>query len=272
MSSVGKPPRERLDQLLVSRGLAPNRTRAQALILAGRVWSGETRLDKPGLRLATDMELRLSEGPRYVSRGGHKLAGALERFDLEVAGRDAMDVGASTGGFTQVLLEAGARRVLALDVGRGQLDFGLRNDPRVLVDEGRNARYLLPESLPFAPRIAVIDVSFIALRLVLPAVVRCLAPQGEVVALVKPQFEVGRGKVGRGGIVRDRALHREVLEELAALALRDGWGPIDVCASPLAGAEGNQEYFLHLRPGAQGPDWTELKARIHELTREVDEP
>jgi len=271
MVAARKVARERLDQLLVSRALAPNRSRAQALILAGRVWSGETRLDKPGMRVDCNVELAVSEGPRYVSRSGHKLAGALVRFGIDVEGRDAIDVGASTGGFTQVLLEAGARRVIALDVGRGQLDFGLRNDPRVHVDEGRNARYLMPEDLPFVPSIAVVDVSFISLRLILPALVRCLAPGGEIVALVKPQFEVGRGRVGRGGIVRDPAAHREVLDDLTGLALREGWGPSDLLPSELRGAEGNQEFFLLLRPSKPGAAPSELARKVREAAGEESE-
>jgi 23S rRNA (cytidine1920-2'-O)/16S rRNA (cytidine1409-2'-O)-methyltransferase len=266
MAAARKAARERLDQLLVSRDLAPNRSRAQALILAGRVWSGDTRLDKPGLRVEIDVELAVSEGPRYVSRSGHKLAGALEAFGIDATERDAIDVGASTGGFTQVLLEAGVRRVIALDVGRGQLDYGLRKDPRVEVLEGRNARYLMPEELSFVPTLAVVDVSFISLRLILPALVRCLAPEGEIVALVKPQFEVGRGKVGRGGIVRDPAAHRDVLHDLAELALREGWGPVDLSASTLRGAEGNQEFFLLLRPSRPGATSPELTHKIGEVT------
>ena len=271
MAAARKVASERLDQLLVARALAPNRSRAQALILAGRIWSGDTRLDKPGVRFKLDVELSVSEGPRYVSRSGHKLAGALKRFGVDAKNRDAIDVGASTGGFTQVLLEAGVRRTIALDVGRGQLDFGLRNDPRVHVDEGRNARYLMPEDLPFVPTIAVVDVSFISLRLILPALVRCLAPEGEIVALIKPQFEVGRGKVGRGGIVRDPAAHREVLDGLALWALREGWGPTDLCASDLRGAEGNREFFIHLRPSAPGATSSELAHRIREATGEETE-
>jgi len=271
MVAARKVARERLDQLLVVRALAPNRSRAQALILAGRVWSGETRLDKPGIRFACDVELVVSEGPRYVARSGHKLAGALARFGLDVQDSDAIDVGASTGGFTQVLLEAGVRRLIALDVGRGQLDFGLRNDPRVHVDEGRNARYLMPGDLPFVPSIAVVDVSFISLRLILPALVRCLAPEGEIVALVKPQFEVGRGKVGRGGIVREPAAHREVLDALTTLALREGWGPADLGPSDLRGAEGNREFFLLLRPSRPGTTSSELARKIREATGEEGE-
>jgi 23S rRNA (cytidine1920-2'-O)/16S rRNA (cytidine1409-2'-O)-methyltransferase len=199
---------------------------------------------------------------RYVGRGGHKLAGALDRFEIAVAGRDALDVGASTGGFTQVLLEAGARRVVALDVGRGQLDWGLRGDPRVFPVEGVNARFLDRRLLPFVPSLATVDVSFISLRQVLPAVVACCDPESDVLALAKPQFEVGRGRVGRGGIVRDPALHREVLLGLAQFAVEHGWAVAGACASPLPGATGNREFFLHLRPGTPDAGSSDLDALV----------
>jgi len=253
MSARSKP-RERLDVLLVARGLAETRTKAQALILAGRVFSRGERLDKPGNRHAADLPLELSEERRYVGRGAYKLLHALRAFRVDPAGRDALDVGSSTGGFTQVLLEEGARRVIALDVGRGQLDWGLRNDPRVVLLEGVNARYLTPQDLPFPPSLATIDVSFISLELVLAPVVACLDRSGELVALVKPQFEVGRGQVGKGGIVRDPALHRDVLERVAQFVRASGWGVSDVCASPVLGADGNREFLLHVlpRPGGLG--------------------
>ena len=256
--------RERLDVVLVRRGLAASRTQAQALVLAGQVRSGEQRLDKPGQRVAPELPLEVLEGPRWVSRGGAKLESALTRLSVAVAGRDAIDVGASTGGFTQVLLEAGAPRVVALDVGRGQLDWKLRRDRRVQVLEGVNARYLRPDVLPWKPSLAVVDVSFISLRLVLPPLAVCLAEPGEIVALVKPQFEVGRGQVGRGGIVREVALHREVLETMARFVEARGWGLAGLCASVLRGAHGNQEYFLHIVPSAPGLDSTALDRRIHE--------
>ncbi|ANM28770.1 hypothetical protein ABI59_02815 [Acidobacteria bacterium Mor1] len=238
---------ERLDKLLVDRGLVETRTKAQALILAGKVRSGDRRLDKPGTRLPLDIPLTVEEPPRYVGRGGHKLAYALSRIPLELEGRLAMDVGASTGGFTQVLLEHGAAEVLAVDVGRGQLDWSLRSDSRVKPIEGINARYLTPDVLPGIPSLAVVDVSFISLRLVLPAVAACLAPQGEIVALVKPQFEVDRAQVGRKGIVRDPALHRRVLVGLGNFAAEQGWSVGHVLPSGLRGAQGNQEFFLHIR-------------------------
>ena len=240
-------PKERLDMILVARDLAPTRSKAQALILAGRVSSRGIRLDKAGIRYPTDIPLDLAEGRRYVGRGGHKLAGALAELSIDPAGRDTLDVGASTGGFTQVLLEASASRVIALDVGRGQLDWTLRNDPRVAILEGLNARYLQAADLPFLPSLTVLDVSFISLRLVLPAVMACLETEGDIVSLVKPQFEVGRRLVGRGGIVRDAALHRQVLEDLLEFAGQQSWSVRGICPSRLRGAEGNREFFMHIK-------------------------
>jgi 23S rRNA (cytidine1920-2'-O)/16S rRNA (cytidine1409-2'-O)-methyltransferase len=238
------------------------------LILAGRVFSDGGRLVKPGQRVAPGVALEVAEGRRYVSRGGFKLEAALKEMGILVEGRDALDVGASTGGFTQVLLESGAPRVVALDVGRGQLDWSLRRDPRVHVLEGVNARHLEPRMLPFLPSIAVVDVSFISLKLVLPGVVGCLAEKGEVVALVKPQFEVGRGRVGRGGIVRDPRLHQEVLEMLGRLAIDRGWGPTGLAPAAIRGAEGNQEYFVHLTLASPGLDERALTRRIREAVTE----
>lgn len=241
--------RERLDRLLVARGLVETREKAQGLILAGRVRVDGVLVDKAGTRVALDAGLDIEPGPRWVSRGAVKLEHALRAFEVAVAGCSALDVGASTGGFTQALLAAGAARVVALDVGRGQLAWTLRQDPRVAVVEGVNARYLTPELLPFAVSLACADVSFISLKRVLPSVAACLTPPGEIVALAKPQFEVGRGRVGRGGIVRDPAEHRAVLLDLAAFCASAGLGVKNLCASPIRGAEGNAEFFLHLVPG-----------------------
>jgi 23S rRNA (cytidine1920-2'-O)/16S rRNA (cytidine1409-2'-O)-methyltransferase len=247
----GPPPRRvRLDLLLVERGLAPTRAKAQALLLAGRVSTAGIRLDKAGQLVAADVPLDVAPGRRFVGRGGGKLEPALAQFGIDARGREAVDVGASTGGFTQVLLEAGVSTVAAVDVGRGQLDWTLRNDPRVIVLDGINARALTSGQLPFRPSLAVVDVSFISLRQVLPSVCACLAPGADVVALVKPQFEVGRGRVGKGGIVRDAALWDEVLDGLVAFALEHGLGPVALARSALAGAEGNVEFFVHLKPGA----------------------
>jgi 23S rRNA (cytidine1920-2'-O)/16S rRNA (cytidine1409-2'-O)-methyltransferase len=266
---MGAVERERLDRLLVRRGLAATRAQAAALVLAGRVFSGERRLDKPGVRYPLDQPLDVREGPRWVGRGGTKLAAAIERLAIEVAGREALDVGASTGGFTDVLLAHGARRVVALDVGRGQLDWSLRRDERVVPLEGVNARWLEPSMLPWPPALAVVDVSFISLTLVLPAVVRCLAPGGVIVALVKPQFEVGRGGVGRGGIVRDAASWRRVLEAITAFVGQNDWGILGVMVSPLRGAEGNVEFFVALAPDRPGLDAATLAASIEAALAEA---
>ena len=257
--------RPRLDQVLVERGLAPTRNKAQALIMAGRVRSEGARLDKPGVRLPADVELTVEPGERYVSRGGRKLDGAIPLFEDGVRDRSALDVGASTGGFTQVLLESGASRVIALDVGKGQLDWSLRTDPRVTVIEGYNARHLEPGDLPYRPDIAVIDVSFISLALILPAVFRCLPEHGRVVALVKPQFEAGRDKVGKGGIVRDPEVHREVLTHIASFAQENRWGIGGVAVSSIRGAEGNVEFFISLTVDPAGMDRAAVDAAILRL-------
>ena len=243
--------RVRVDVLLVERGHAPSREKAQALLLAGLVTSDGMRLDKPGKPISCEAPLEVAEGRRFVSRGAEKLGPVLTRFSIAVPGRDAIDVGASTGGFTQVLLAEGAARVIALDVGRGQLDWSLRNDPRVVLREGVNVRYLEPDTLPFRPSLATIDVSFISLRQVLEPTSACLAPGADIVALVKPQFEVGRGRVGKGGIVRDPALWDQVLADLVEFAVARRLGPTRIARSALPGASGNVEIFIHLRPAAE---------------------
>ena len=232
--------KKRLDVLLVERGLAESRAQAQALVLAGLV-SG---YDKPGHQVPEDAELAVERPPRFVSRGGEKLANALEQLNVELDGRDAIDVGASTGGFTDYLLQHGVGRVIAVDVGYGQLHPKLRNDPRVTVLERTNARHL--DELPFPPDLLVCDVSFIGLRLVLPPVLQLLKPGWDAVVLVKPQFEAGRDEVGKGGVVRDPEIHRRVLREVVDAAI--GWGATTVGAvdSGLPGPKGNREFFVHL--------------------------
>jgi len=254
MTRGPRPRRERLDQILVDRGLTDSRSRAQALILAGRVRSGDTALVKPGVRFPCDIELTVAEGRRFVSRGGFKLEAALQRFGVDPTDRTCLDVGASTGGFTQVLLEAGARRVIALDVGRGQLDWSLRSDPRVTPLEGVNARYLDQVPLPCVPSLAVIDVAFISLVLVLPPVVGSLdeCDTADLVALIKPQFEVGRERVGRGGIVRETQDHRDVVQRIITFCREHGWGVAGITASPISGAEGNREFLVHVVPRSGG--------------------
>lgn len=238
--------KERLDRLLVERGLVRSREEATRLILAGLVRVAGERVDKAGQSVSLQAPIEVGARPSFVSRGGEKLAHALDVFGLSVTGRACVDVGASTGGFTHCLLERGARRVYAVDVGTGQLDARLRGDARVVVMEKVNARHLTPAAFSPRPNLATVDISFISLEKVLPPVIACLEPSGEVVALVKPQFEVGRGRVGKGGVVRDPAQHREVLIRLARFALLSGWHVLGVTASPLKGPKGNREFFLYL--------------------------
>ena len=241
-------PKVRLDQLVSDRGLAPSRERARALILAGQVTVGGDVVTKAGAQVDESAEIALvTPDHPYVGRGGLKLAHALDTFHIAVAGREALDIGASTGGFTDVLLQRGASRVVALDVGHGQLDWTLRNDPRVVVIEHFNARHLTPADLPGPVDIVVIDVSFISLRQILPVIPPLLRPGGDVVALVKPQFEAGRAEV-RKGVIHDAAVHRRVVEEVAAAAAAVGLTPVGSTPSPITGQKGNVEFLLHLRP------------------------
>lgn len=243
----------RLDALLVERGLAASRERARALILAGDVRVNGQPVTKAGTAIARDAEVTVT-GPDhpYVGRGGLKLAHALDAFTIPVAGRLALDIGASTGGFTDALLQRGAARVVALDVGHGQLDWKIRSDPRVDVIERVNARTLTARDLPGAAAydIVTIDVSFISLRHILPVVPPLLRREADVVVLVKPQFEAGRSEVGKGGIVRDAAVHARVVEEVAAAADALGLRRAGLTESPIAGMEGNREFLMHLRQSA----------------------
>jgi 23S rRNA (cytidine1920-2'-O)/16S rRNA (cytidine1409-2'-O)-methyltransferase len=240
-------PKSRLDQLVVERGLAPSRERAQALILAAHVLVDGHPVTKAGVKIdeQADVTLVAPDHP-YVGRGGLKLAHALDAFHIDVAGRNALDIGASTGGFTDVLLQRGATRVVALDVGHGQLDWKLRNDPRVVVIENFNARHLMPADLPGPVDFVCIDVSFISLRQILPVVPPLLRPAADIVALVKPQFEAGRDEV-RKGVIRDPAVHARVLEEVAAAAAAAGLASLGSDTSPITGQKGNVEFLLHLR-------------------------
>ena len=238
----------RLDLLLVSRGLAPTRQKAQAMILSGRVEVEGRRVEKAGAAVDSNAEVRVLGPPHpYVSRGGVKLAAALDAFAIDPAGLVCLDVGASTGGFTDCLLQRGARRVYAIDVGRGQLDAKLRADPRVVVRERVNARHLAPEHVPEPVALATIDLSFISVRLVLPAVVSCLAPGAWVVVLVKPQVEAGRREVPRGGVVRSEETRRRVVEEIEEFGTSLGLHSLGVLPSPIRGARGNREFLLGFR-------------------------
>jgi len=240
--------KKRLDVLLVERGLAETRAKAQALILAGAVFSGDRKLDKAGTAYTDDTPLEVkSRDHPWVSRGGIKLAHALDHFAIDVAGFIALDVGASTGGFTDVLLQKGAAKVYAVDVGHGQLAWKLRQDPRVAVLERVNARYLTAEQVPEPPDIVVCDASFIGLETVLPAALGLAKPQAQLVALIKPQFEVGPERVGKGGVVRDPALHREVCERIAAWLTGRGWDVAGIVESPIRGPEGNIEFLVYAR-------------------------
>jgi 23S rRNA (cytidine1920-2'-O)/16S rRNA (cytidine1409-2'-O)-methyltransferase len=240
----------RIDRLLVERGLVASRERARRLVMAGAVLVADRPVTKPGAEVPDDaaVRLRAADSP-FVSRGGEKLAGALDAFALDVRGRVALDVGASTGGFTDCLLQRGARRVIAVDVGYGQLAWTLRQDARVVVLERTNARRLTPEMLPEPPDLAVIDVSFISLATVLPAVAPLVKPAGTIVALVKPQFEVGRGRVGKGGVVREPALRAEAVASVRAVAERLGLAVRGEAESVLPGPKGNREVFLWLGVG-----------------------
>ena len=240
--------KRRLDQLLVERGLAKSRERAAALVLSGVVLVNGQSVQKAGTPVATDAEITLKERDHpYVGRGGIKLAHALQVFGVAVEGRDALDIGASTGGFTDVLLKGGATRVVAFDVGHGQLDWGLRNDPRVLVIERANARALELSHLPGPVDIVTIDVSFISLRHIFPRVPPLLRDGADIVALVKPQFEAGRGEVGRKGVVRDPVVHERVVADATRAAAEVGLLRAAMTESPITGDTGNREFFLHLK-------------------------
>jgi 23S rRNA (cytidine1920-2'-O)/16S rRNA (cytidine1409-2'-O)-methyltransferase len=244
--------RTRLDELLVNRGLAGTRNVARGLIMAGRVAVDGARIDKAGAAVPVDAQVTVSRGPRFVSRGGEKLEGALAAFGVAVQGRWALDVGASTGGFVDCLLQAGAAGVIAMDVGHGQLDMRLRTDPRVAVLERLNARYVQQEDLPYVPDLVTMDVSFISVRKVLGPVVACMAYDFEGVVLVKPQFEAGRAQVGKRGIVRDVDVHRAVVIETGRFLMREARVDVlNVCRSSVPGVGGNQEFFYHIGRGRE---------------------
>ena len=269
-TAVDGSQKTRLDVALVSRGLAPTREKAARLILAGAVSVDGQRVDKAGALVGARMTVAVTPGPRFVSRGGDKLVHALAECGVAVTGRICVDVGASTGGFTHCLLGAGAARVYAVDVGQGQLDATLRADGRVAVMERTNARNLSPMAFAELPTLATIDVSFISLEKVLPAVMGVLGRAGEALALAKPQFEVGKGEVGKGGVVRDVAQHRAVVTRLARFAVLRGWHVLGVTASPITGTKGNREFFLHL--GTTGRTIADLADRIEAVVGDAPAP
>jgi len=238
----------------VARGLAKSRTQAQALILAGRVQAEGLAAPKAGALVSDEVQVTLKESPPFVSRGGEKLAGALDHFQVSPEGKVALDAGASTGGFTHCLLTRGARKVYAVDVGYGQLDASLRNDPRVVMLERVNIRHLPKEALPELIDLATLDLSFISLTLVLPKILEFLRPGGEIVAMVKPQFEVGKGQVGKGGVVRDLKLQQEAVQRVAAAAVALDLKVSPAFPAPLKGPKGNQEYFLYLTHQSEPSD------------------
>jgi len=243
--------KQRLDELLVARGLAASRAQAKGLIMSGRVLRGTERLDKPGKEYPVDVELIVEQPPRFVSRGGEKLSGFIERFSIDLKGANVLDVGASTGGFTDCSLQAGAASVVCVDVGRAQLHAKLRGDPRVTNIEQLNARHLQPSDLPRPEYDAVVmDLSFISLKNVLPSVWPCVRPGGKLIALVKPQFEAGKAEVDKGrGVIRDTAVQQAVLDGITAFALAElpGATLIGTMDSPITGADGNREFLLGLQ-------------------------
>jgi 23S rRNA (cytidine1920-2'-O)/16S rRNA (cytidine1409-2'-O)-methyltransferase len=248
MVQVPMAAKERIDKLMVQLQLAGSRERARALILAGRVIVDDQTIDKVGTQVDTAASIRLrGEDIPYVSRGGLKLAQALECFDIVISGRIAIDVGASTGGFTDCLLQNGAVKVFAVDVGYGQLAWKLRDDDRVVNLERTNIRHLTADQLDSTPDLAVIDASFISLEKVLPATLSLLSSCSDIVALIKPQFEVGKGQVGKGGVVRDPRQHAQVVEKIKLVADQLGCQVVEVCESPVLGPKGNREFLIHLR-------------------------
>ena len=242
------PAKMRLDQLLVLRGLVPSREKAQRSIMAGQVLLGGQKAEKPGTKVTDDAVVELLAGDKYVGRGGLKLEAALEHFHISAAGRTGLDVGASTGGFTDCLLQHGAAHVHAIDVGHGQIDWKLRNDPRVTVREGVNARFLTADDTGGPVEICVADVSFISLTLILPAAFALLSPNADMVVLIKPQFELTPDKVGKGGVVREPAFRDEAVEKIRHFVQTSGHQWRGVIESPITGREGNVEFLAHLQP------------------------
>ncbi len=247
MSAQPKPKRARLDMLLVDRGFFPSREQAQRAIMAGEVRVGEMLVDKASAKIEADAAITIDSSPTYVGRGGLKLEGALRHFGISVAGITALDIGASTGGFTDCLLQHGARKVYAIDVGHGQLAWKIRSDPRVVVQEKLNARFLTRADVPEPIDLCVIDVSFISLTLILPNAFDAVTPNGMVLALIKPQFELEASEVGRGGIVRDAGLHEKARGKIRQFMLNAGHEVVGIVPSEITGTDGNQEFFICVR-------------------------
>lgn len=261
--------RERLDAWLVSQGLAPTRQKAQALVMAGRVEVNDQTETKPGSPVRPTARIRVLPGPAHVGRGALKLEGALDALRCDPSGLVVLDIGASTGGFVETLLSRGAKRVYAVDVGRAQLHESLSKDARVVVLDGRNARYLKPEDVPELASAATVDVSFISVLKVLPALRPLLGPGAFLLVLVKPPFELERRKVGRGGIIRDPRLHHEALLSVAQGATEElRYGLVGACASPIPGAEGNREFFLHLNRDGPSPSREAIEAMVLKAVEE----
>jgi 23S rRNA (cytidine1920-2'-O)/16S rRNA (cytidine1409-2'-O)-methyltransferase len=258
------PQKTRLDLVVCQRGLAPSRAKAQGMIMAGEVMVDGNMVDKPGARIAEDAEVTIKSKPRFVSRGGDKLAGALEVFDFDPTGRVGADVGASTGGFTDCLLKSGAAKIYAVDVGYGQIDYDLRMDERVTVMERTNARYL--EKLTEPVNLVVVDASFISLGILLPVIRGWLSPNADVITLIKPQFEAGKSDVGKGGVVRNPVVHARVLERIASAARSLGFAILGLTRSPIKGPAGNIEFFAWLGWGYDDPNEIDVPARIRDLT------
>jgi 23S rRNA (cytidine1920-2'-O)/16S rRNA (cytidine1409-2'-O)-methyltransferase len=257
--------KQRLDVLLHERGLAASREKARAMIMAGEVLVNGREIDKPGTQVSTSAELLVKSKPPFVSRGGEKLAGALRDFQLNVSARIAADVGASTGGFTDCLLQNGVQRVYAIDVGYGQLDYTLRQDSRVVVMERTNARYV--EALPETVNLIVIDASFISLKLLLPVIKNWLSPQADIVTLIKPQFEAGKQDVGKGGVVRDVQIHQRVLKEILSFGHEIGFAIKNLTASDLRGPAGNVEFLAWFGWGDTDETSTDVAALVENVTR-----
>ncbi len=262
----------RVDVALLQRGLAPSRERAQALIMAGQVYVGERKILKSSEQVGEEDTLSIrGEIDALASRGGHKIERALAVFGADVTGAVAMDIGAAAGGFTDVLLRHGAAHVYAIDVGYGQLDWKLRQDPRVTVMERTNARTLTPEMVPLGPTLTVMDVSFISIRLILPVAAAIMGEKGRFLTLVKPQFEAGRGQVGKNGVVRDEKVHRQVLMAVRGYAEEIGWHVCGFTYSPIKGPKGNIEFLADIRPGAgEAPDDAAIIALVEEAHKTLD--